>query len=281
MNKRRLAIVAIILALVFLGIRMGHRSWWVGKIVRETEEEIVDAGFRLEKLESPIGPQNVPPVSIDTLEQFMGEAKTAGADTIFYIRHKDGASFYTGRKGMYLYSFDLKIVPASNSLFPKYVRLECPLGMEDAVRIEIYRAIIHDIYNRSSFTRRRRGAIFIAPIYIRSNHRGDNSSGSIPPMQPSEGEPLLLGLLQALEDLPAKKVSFARREEVIGPMSTGGTVREGGAFITIDTTMISEDWAEVEASIYYGNMGAEGYRYALAKNNGSWVINEVESTWIS
>ena len=108
MNKSRLAIVLIISALVLLGVRIGHRSWWLRKIVRETEQEIVDAGFKLEKLESPIGPQLEAPVSIDTLEQFMEEVKSFGADTIYCLPRKEGSSFYIGRKGMYLYSYDLK-----------------------------------------------------------------------------------------------------------------------------------------------------------------------------
>jgi len=280
-NKSRLAIVAMILAIVFFGVRISHRSWWLRKIVRETEQEIVYAGFELKKLESPIGPQLEAPISIDTLEQFMEEAKTAGVDTIYCLPHKEGPSFYIGRKGMYIYSFDLKIVPVTRTLFPKYVRLGYPLGMEDAVRIEIYRVMIHDMYNRSSFTRGRKVAIFINPIYRNSKHHGDGSSGSIPSPQPSEGEPLLLDLLQALEELPAKKVSFARRDEVVGPMSMGGRVREGGAFITIETTMISDDWAEVEASIYYGNLGAEWYRYELANIDGSWVITKAELTQVA
>lgn len=122
MNKSRLAVVATISALVFIGARIEYRNWWLRRIVRETEQEIVDAGFELENLESPISPQMEAPVSIDTLEQFMEEAKTIEVDTIYWIRHKDGVEFYLGSKGMYLYSYDLKIVPASGSLFPKYVR---------------------------------------------------------------------------------------------------------------------------------------------------------------
>lgn len=122
MNKSRLAIVLIISALVLFGMRIGHRSWWLRKIVKETEQEILDAGFELEKLDSPISPQLEAPVSIDTLELFMEEAKTVGADTIYCLPHKESTSFYIGRKGMYLCSYDLKIVPASGSIFPKYVR---------------------------------------------------------------------------------------------------------------------------------------------------------------
>ena len=122
MNRRRLVIVVIISALVFLGARIGHRNWWLRKMVRETEQEIVDVGFKLEKLESPIGPQLEAPVSIDTLVQFIEEAKMVGAETIYFLPHKEGPSFYLGRKGMYLYSYDLKIVPLTRTLFPKYVR---------------------------------------------------------------------------------------------------------------------------------------------------------------
>ncbi len=70
-SKSRLAIVTIILALVFVGIRMGHRSWWFSKIVRETEQEIVDEGFELEQLRSPISPQEIAPHKINTLEKFI------------------------------------------------------------------------------------------------------------------------------------------------------------------------------------------------------------------
>ena len=122
MNRRRLVIVVIISALVFLGAKIGHRNWWLRKMVRETEQEIVDVGFKLEKLESPIGPQLEAPVSIDTLVQFIEEAKMVGAETIYFLPHKEGPSFYLGRKGMYLYSYDLKIVPLTRTLFPKYVR---------------------------------------------------------------------------------------------------------------------------------------------------------------
>ncbi len=90
---------------------------------------------------------------------------------------------------MYQYSYDLKIIPVSGDLFPKYVReergnaewtqSEVPLGKQDLARIEIYRAIIHDTFNRSSFTRGRKMPIFISPVYRISTH-GDGSSGYLP-----------------------------------------------------------------------------------------------------
>jgi len=289
-SKSRVAIVTIVLALVFVGIRMGHRSWWFSKIVRETEQEIVDVGFELVKLGSPVSPQEIAPHKINTLDKFIDEAETAGADTINCFRNGEHASFYVGRKGMYQYSYELKIVPVSEDLFPKYVRegggntewkqSGAPLGKQDTARIEIYRAIIHDMYNRSSFTRGRKVPIFISPVY-RISTNGDGSSGFLPSPQSSEDRPLLLGLIEALEDLPAEEVSFARREEVVGPMSTGGTVRGGGAFITIETTMVSDYIARVEVSIHYGNLGAEGYRYVLGKIDDSWTITEVKMIWIA
>jgi len=289
-NKSRLAIVTIVLALVFVGIRMGHRSWWFSKIVRETEQEIVDAGFELVKLGSPISPQEIAPQKIKTLLKFVEEAETADVNMVNCFRYGEHASFYIGRKGMYKYSYELKIVPVSGDLFPKYVmegggkaewtQSEAPLGKQDVARIEIYQAIIHDMYDRSSFTRGRKVPIFISPVY-RITTNGDGPSGYLPSPQPSEDRPLLLGLIESLEDLPAKEVSFARREEVVDPMSTGGTVRGGGAFITIETTMVSDYTATVTASIYYGNLGAEGYRYVLGKIDDSWTITGVELTWIA
>jgi len=121
-GRARLVIMGIILALVIFGARIGHQNWWLRKMVRDTEQEIVDFGFTIEKLESPIGPQLEAPVSIDTLVQFIEEAKLVGAETIYFLPHKEGPSFYLGRKGMYLYSYELKIVPLTNTLFPKYVR---------------------------------------------------------------------------------------------------------------------------------------------------------------
>ena len=145
MKKSRLAIVGIISALVFFGVWIGHRSWWLRKIVGETEQEIVDAEFKLEKLESPISPQLEAPVSIDTLEQFMEEAKTVGVDTVYYFHHKEGASFYIGRKGMYQYSYDLKIVPASGSLFPKYMRIVRNFTPSEIQAIEIGRLFLDGV----------------------------------------------------------------------------------------------------------------------------------------
>ena len=120
-GRARLLIVAIILALIFLGARIGHRAWWLRKIVRDTEQEIVDVGFQLEKLESPIGPQIEAPISIDTLYQFIEEAKMLGGETIYFLPHQDGPSFYLGNKGSYLYSYELDIVPLTWTFFPKYV----------------------------------------------------------------------------------------------------------------------------------------------------------------
>ena len=120
-GRARLVIVVIILALIFLGARMGHRAWWLRKIVRDTEQEIVDVGFQLEKLESPIGPQIEAPISIDTLYQFIEEAKMLGGETIYFLPHQDGPSFYLGNKGSYLYSYELDIVPLTWTFFPKYV----------------------------------------------------------------------------------------------------------------------------------------------------------------
>ena len=120
-GRARLVIVVIILALIFLGARIGHRAWWLRKIVRDTEQEIVDVGFQLEKLESPIGPQQEAPVSIDALAQFIEEAKSVGAETIYFLPGNEGSSFYLGRKGMYHYSYELIIVPLTRNPFPKYV----------------------------------------------------------------------------------------------------------------------------------------------------------------
>ena len=108
-GRARLVIVVIILALVILGTRIGHRNLWLRKRVRETEQEIVDDGFKLVKLESPIGPQLEAPISIDTLYQFIEEAKTLGAETIYFLPHQDRPCFYLGRKGSYLYSYELDI----------------------------------------------------------------------------------------------------------------------------------------------------------------------------
>ena len=121
-GSARLVIIGIILALVILGARIGHQNWWLRKMVRDTEQEIVDVGFKLVKLESPIGPQLEAPVSIDTLVQFIEEAKLVEAETIYFLPHNEGPSFYLGRKGMYLFSYELVIVPLTNTLFPKYVR---------------------------------------------------------------------------------------------------------------------------------------------------------------
>ena len=121
-GRARLVIVVIISALVFFGARIGHRNWWLRKMVIETEQEIVDAGFELEKLEFPIGPQLEAPISTDTLEQFIEEAKMVGTETIYYLPHNEGPSFYLGRKGTYINSYELIIVPLTRTLFPKYVR---------------------------------------------------------------------------------------------------------------------------------------------------------------
>ena len=121
-SNTRLMIGFALLALVFLGARMGHRNWWLGKIVRDTKQEIVDMGFKLEKLESPISPQPEAPVRIDTLEQFIEEAKMVGVETIYFLPHPEGPSFYLGPKRMYLYSYKLIIVPLTTTLFPRYVR---------------------------------------------------------------------------------------------------------------------------------------------------------------
>jgi len=132
-GRARLVIVVIILAFIFLGARMGHRAWWLRKIVRDTEQEIVDVGFQLEKLESPIGPQLEPPVSIDTLAQFIEEAELVGAETIYFLPGNylsEGSSFYLGRKGMYHYSYELNIVPLTRTLFPKYVTPSEKLAIE-------------------------------------------------------------------------------------------------------------------------------------------------------
>lgn len=122
-GRARLVIVVIILALVILGTRIGHRNLWLRKRVRETEQEIVDDGFKLEKLESPIGPQLEAPISIDTLYQFIEEAKTLGAETIYFLPHQDSPCFYLGSKGSYLYYYELDIVPLTRTFFPKYVTL--------------------------------------------------------------------------------------------------------------------------------------------------------------
>jgi len=120
-GRARFTIVVIILALIFLGARIGHQAWWLRKIVRDTEQEIVDVGFQLEKLEAPIGPQHEAPVSIDTLAQFIEEAKMLEAETIYFLPSNEGSSFYLGNKGSYLYSYELDIVPLTRTLFPKYV----------------------------------------------------------------------------------------------------------------------------------------------------------------
>jgi hypothetical protein len=141
-GRARFVIVVMILALIFLGARMGHRAWWLRKIVRDAEQEIVDVGFQLEKLESPIGPQLEAPVSIDTLAQFIEEAESVGAETIYFLPGNylsEGSSFYLGRKGMYHYSYELDIVPLTWTFFPKYV------AMSEKQAIEIGRDFLDGV----------------------------------------------------------------------------------------------------------------------------------------
>ena len=121
-GSARLVIIGIILALVILGARIGHQNWWLRKMVRDTEQEIIDFGFTIEKLESPIGPQLEAPISIDTLVQFIEEAKLVGTEKIYFLPHRECPSFYLGRKGMYLYSYELNVVPLTRTLFPRYAR---------------------------------------------------------------------------------------------------------------------------------------------------------------
>ena len=121
-NRTRYIIGFALLALVFLGVTFGHRYLSLRKMVRETKQEIIDIGFKLEKLESPISPQPEAPIKINTLEQFIKEAKTVGVETIDFLPHPEGPSFYLGPKRMYLYSYKLRIVPRTTTLFPKYVR---------------------------------------------------------------------------------------------------------------------------------------------------------------
>lgn len=139
--------------------------------------------------------------------------------------------------------------------------------------VEIYRLVVHTIYNHCGFTRGREVVIFIDPMARTPNR----ASWLL-----YEGEPLSPELLEALESLPAKEVSFAYRWEVIGPMSTGGTVREGGAFITLGVIyVLNDNEVEVLASIYYANLGASGWKCTLTKICGEWRITQVLMTWIA
>lgn len=174
-----------------------------------------------------------------------------------------------------------RLVDPDESLFTTwYVEHQPERTHEDSIitPIEIYRSVVHAIYDRSSFTRGRRVVIFIDPMA----RIPDQNGYVFPSMRPSKGKPLPPDLIEALEDLPAKRVSFAYAWEVTDPMSTGGRVREGGAFITLGVIeALNDNEAEVVASIHYGNLGASGWRCTLTKVDSEWRITKIVMTWIA
>jgi len=154
--------------------------------------------------------------------------------------------------------------------------------MRDEERLQIYSEVVDAVYNRSSFTRGRAVVVFIDPLAKRPRRFGHRHSilRVSPSTLLSEGEPLPTGLMQALGDVPAKQISFARPWEVVKLMFMGATVREGGAFITLGVIKpLNTDNVEVLASIHYGNRGASGSRYNLTKHDNKWSINKRDMTW--
>lgn len=88
-------------------------------------------------------------------------------------------------------------------------------------------------------------------------------------------------MAHALQDLPTEIVWVDTDEEV--PCSDDGTVKGGGAIITLGNIHLQEDGSTlVSASLYGAPVAGTGKTYVLEKVNGHWqVAGDTGAQWIS
>jgi len=146
-----------------------------------------------------------------------------------------------------------------------------PAGMDEGTRTTIYALVVDALMGE-----RLPPVVYLAP-YVGEGERLDS---------PNEQQPLAAGLLTALARLaPGPKYEFLDFAQAIGPLDDGGTVIEGGLFITLGAVASDSgdnSRVKVRGSWYRKNDEASGMLYTLTQDAGAtdgWKIANTVQEW--
>jgi hypothetical protein len=99
---------------------------------------------------------------------------------------------------------------------------------------------------------------------------------------PAPDRPIPPGLIGALSDL-STTIELTSFMEAIGPLESGGRVRNDGMFLTFGVVEPDEsagpNGVALYASFYRASDDATGYRYRLFREGTQWVIKDKTQTW--
>lgn len=140
-------------------------------------------------------------------------------------------------------------------------------GIDAAQTVAIYSVVIHDLVPRP------------APAYIAIAPTA--AQGELLDT-PAPDRPMSPELITALSDL-STTVELAPFVEAIGPLESGGRVRDDGMYLTLGVIeadpSAGPDGVALYASFYRATDDATGYRYRLYRDGTAWVIKDKTQTW--
>jgi hypothetical protein len=142
-----------------------------------------------------------------------------------------------------------------------------PSGIDSPQLVAIYSLVAHDLVPRPA-----PAYVAIAPLA---------AQGELLDM-PAPDSPIPPELVGALADL-STTVELAPFVEAIGPLESGGRVRNDGMFLTFG--LVEPDASAgpnglgLYASFYRASDDATGYRYRLYREGTQWLIKDKTQTW--
>lgn len=142
-----------------------------------------------------------------------------------------------------------------------------PSGLDPAQITAIYSVVAHDLAPRPA-----PAYIAVAPVAAQGELLDT----------PVADRPIPPELIGALGDLgtTVEMVSFM---EAIGPLESGGRVRNDGVFLTLGVlepdAEAGPDGVALYASIYRTIDDAIGYRYRLYRDGAAWVLKDKTQVW--
>jgi hypothetical protein len=140
-------------------------------------------------------------------------------------------------------------------------------GIDEAQLVAIYSLVAHDLVGQA------------APPYLAI--AATAAQGELLDT-PAPDRPIPPGLVAALGDL-STTVELTSFMEAIGPLESGGRVRNDGMFLTFGVVepdaSAGPNGVALYASFYRASDDATGYRYRLFRDGPQWVIKDKTQTW--
>lgn len=142
-----------------------------------------------------------------------------------------------------------------------------PSGLDSAQFVAIYALVAHDLVPPPA-----PAFVAIAP---------DAAQGELLDT-PAPERPIPPELISALADL-STTVELSSFMEAIGPLESGGRVRDDGVFLTLGVVEPEDsagpDGVALYASAYRASDDATGYRYRIYREGTRWVIKDKTQMW--